>query len=253
MFKDINPLGAIGGVLGFVGQQQTNQKNWDIAQASNAASAEQAAQQMDFQADQAKKQMEFQERTRADQYQTAVQDMMKAGLNPMLAYSQGGAGSLSGAAGSGAMGNITTPKMENTLASAVQGYQSMSMNDADINLKRATTTGTAAQTLKTEADTIKTAADIGYVLQNTKQNTQQTRNLEETLLKLQQEILNLRASQGLTTAQTAKTKEEEKNIKENIAPSVDPFWYRDIKKNFPTPTNVENFVKRKYQQFKGKK
>jgi len=37
-----------------------------------------------------KKQMEFQERMRDTQYQSAVQDMQKAGLNPMLAYQNGG-------------------------------------------------------------------------------------------------------------------------------------------------------------------
>jgi hypothetical protein len=224
-------LGAlVGGALGFIGQERTNQANKDIASAANAASAEQAAQQM-----------AFQERMRATQYQAAVEDMKKAGLNPMLAYTQGGAGTPSGA-----MGQVSTAKLGNSVNSAIQGYQAISMNEADIDLKKATTTGTTATTLKTEADTIKTAAEIGYILENTKLNTAQQRNLEETLLKLQQEIKNLRASEGLTSAQTV-------NVKENIAPSVDPFWYRDLKKNFPTPSNVENYVKRKYQQYKDKK
>lgn len=228
---------ALGGVLGFIGQQQTNQKNWDISQAANAASAEQAAKQMDFQ-----------ERMRATQYQAATEDMMKAGLNPMLAYSQGGAGTPTGA-----MGQVSTAKMGNSLASAVQGYQAMAMNEADVDLKKATTTGTTAQTLKTEADTIRTAAEVQNILQTTKMNAEQTRNLQEMLLKLQQEIKNLKASEGYTTAATAKTQAETTNIKANIAPSVDPYWYRDIKKNFPTPSNVSNYVKNKYLQLKGKK
>jgi len=229
--------GLIGGALGFIGQQQTNQKNWDIANAANAASAQQAANQM-----------QFQERMRDTQYQTAVEDMKKAGLNPMLAYSQGGAGTPTGA-----MGSVSTATMKNALGAGVTGYQQMSMNEADIDLKKATTVGTTASTLKTEADTIKTAADIGYVLENTKLNAQTQRNLEEQLKKLQQEILNLRATEKYTSAATGKVGAETQNIKENIAPSVDPYWYRDIKKYVPTPSRVENYVKNQYNKFKGKK
>jgi hypothetical protein len=229
--------GILGGVLGFIGQQQTNQKNWDIANAANAASAEQAARQMDFQ-----------ERMRDTQYQTAVKDMSKAGLNPMLAYSQGGAGTPTGA-----MGSVSTATMKNALGAGVTGYQQMSMNEADIDLKKATTVGTTASTLKTEADTIKTAADIGYVLENTKLNAQTQRNLEVQLNKLNQEIQNLRATEKYTSAATGKVGAETQNIKENIAPSVDPYWYRDIKKYVPTPSRVENYIKQQYNKYKGKK
>lgn len=229
--------GLIGGALGFLGGERTNQANQAIASAANAASAEQAANQM-----------KFQERMRETQYQTAVEDMKKSGLNPMLAYSQGGAGTPTGA-----MGSVSTATMKNSASAGLQGYQLMSMNEADIDLKKATTVGTTATTLKTEADTIKTAADIGYILENTKLNQQTQRNLEEQLKKLQQEILNLRATEKYTSAATGKVGAETTNIKENIAPSVDPYWYRDIKKNFPTPTNVENFIKNKYNKYKGKK
>ena len=213
-FSGTNIASGIGAALGFIGQQQTNQKQWDMAQAANAASAEQAQKQMDFQ-----------ERMRETQYQTAIKDMQKAGLNPMLAYQQGGAGTPSGA-----MGQVSTAKVGNSMASALQGYQSMAMNYEDIKLKDATTKGTTASTIKTEADTIKTAAEIGYILENTKLNAEQQRNLQQMLLKLQQEIQNLKATEGLTTAATAKTKAETSNIKEGIAPSGDMPWYRDLKR-----------------------
>jgi len=242
MFGGISLGGIIGAGLGLVGQQQTNRANIDIAQQASAASAAMSREQMDFQ-----------ERMRETQYQTAIQDMQKAGLNPMLAYSQGGAGTPSGA-----MGQVSTAKVGNAIGSALQGYQTMAMNNADLDLKDATTKGTTAQTIKTEADTIKTAADIGYTLENTKLNQQQKSNLEEALKKISQEIVNLRASEKLTTAQT-------KNVQENIAPSPDPFWYRDTKRMFSKGKQAidstieksyksgKDWAKQKYQQFTGGK
>jgi len=226
-------IGAItGGVLGFLGQQQTNQKNWDISQAANAASAQQAQAQMDFQ-----------ERMRQTQYQTAIDDMKKAGLNPMLAYSQGGAG-----VPTGAMGSVSTAKMENALGSGVSGYQQLAANNADLDLKASQTTATTAQAVKTEADTIQTKAQTEKTLADEKLSTQQRTNLEAQIRKLDEEILNLRATRGLTGAQTS-------NVQANIAPSVDPYWYRDAKrlansakdvvKNYVDPETIFNKLRQK--------
>jgi hypothetical protein len=199
--------GATGGLLGFIGKQQTNQKNWDIAQAANIASAEQASRQMDFQ-----------ERMRKTQYQTAVEDMKEAGLNPMLAYTQGGAGTPSGA-----MGSVSTAEMGNALGAGVEGYQRMATLNADTDLKQSQTTANSAQAIQTEAQTIKTKADTLKSLEDTNLSTQQLNNLIKQVQKLDEEILNLRASRALTGAQT-------KNVQENIAPSGDPYWYRDAKR-----------------------
>jgi hypothetical protein len=215
MFGGLSLGGMMGGVLGFIGQQQTNQKNWDIADAANAASAQQAANQM-----------AFQERMRETQYQTAVDDMKKAGLNPMLAYSQGGAGTPTGA-----MGQVSTAKVGNSLASALQGYQSMAQTNADLEQKDALTKNTSAQTIKTEADTIQTAVQIGNILEQTKVNTQTYKNLEVTFNKLLEEIALLKVQKPLVQAQTRLSTEQATNVEKNIAPSTDPWWYRDLKRS----------------------
>lgn len=61
-----------------------------------------------------REQMKFQKEMRATQYQTAVKDMEAAGLNPMLAYQQGGAGTPSGSMAD--VQNVVSP----ALASAMQ-------------------------------------------------------------------------------------------------------------------------------------
>lgn len=126
--------GIAGGVLGFIGQQQTNQKSWDIAQASNAASAQQSQAQMDFQ-----------ERMRKTQYQTVVDDLKKAGLNPMLAYSQGGAG-----VPAGAMGSISTPQYKSPISSGKEAAAMIASVMADVEKKDAETTEAFSRTTVNE-------------------------------------------------------------------------------------------------------
>lgn len=112
--------GAAAGALTYLGGQQTN-----------AANAQMAQQQMDFQ-----------ERMSGTAYQRAVADMEAAGLNPMLGYSQGGASTPGG----------QTASMNNALgegiASALQGRQTI-----------AATENLIAQTQRTDEETEKVRAD----------------------------------------------------------------------------------------------
>lgn len=160
--------GVIGGAVGSAidGNRQqgqadnrTNEMNAFNAQQSAEAFERQAQfnhaeaeQTRNFNEQEAGRNREFQKDMRATQYQTAVADMERAGLNPMLAYSQGGAGTPSGSqATSSAASASSTPAhsadktvaLQLALSSAktaqdIQESNSrIGVNNADIALKAA--------------------------------------------------------------------------------------------------------------------
>lgn len=97
-----------GALIGAHGQSQTN-----------AANAQEAQRNRDFQ-----------ERMRSTQYQTAVDDMRKAGLNPALAYQQGGAGNVSG---STAQFQNPAADAGGSAARAIQTFQDMRRTASEID------------------------------------------------------------------------------------------------------------------------
>lgn len=113
-------VGIIQGLLTQQGGEETN-----------AANAEQAARQM-----------EFQERMSGTSYQRAVKDMEAAGLNPMLAYSQGGASTPGGA----------MAQMQNALGAGVSSAQVGSKIQPEIDNIRAVTDKTRTDTEKSKAE-----------------------------------------------------------------------------------------------------
>lgn len=95
-------IGALGGLAsGFLGQSS-------------------ARQQQAFNSREAQKQRDFEERMSNTQYQRAMADMRTAGLNPMLAFEQGGAGTPGGAAASG-----SAPDMGSVVSSALSASKLM--------------------------------------------------------------------------------------------------------------------------------
>ncbi|WNK13761.1 MAG: DNA pilot protein [Microvirus sp.] len=137
---------------------------------ANNANAKQAQNQMDFQAQQT-----------GTAYQRATADMQAAGLNPMLAYSQGGASS-----GSGAQADIGNP-VDAALSTARQSYQ---MRETMRGLKlsndntEAQNSQILAQTANTEQQTRNLAAENpNYALTG--------KNLEATASEAAQRTANL--------------------------------------------------------------
>lgn len=201
--KDIvAPL--IGGATGLIGGSQANQANWDIAQANNNWSAQQFA----------------------NRYQTTVDDLKKAGLNPMLAYSQGG-GSPPSAQAVPARSNLGADLLTG-ISSASQSKNNMMQNYL-----------IKAQVNKTDEEADNIAAD--------------TVNKRDINPKIKQELNNLIAENEYIRMRARQTRAAAMDI-ENLLPKskqegkyydtygIHPFELRDLATGVNSASNAINSI-----------
>lgn len=111
----------------------------------------------------------FQERMSNTAYSRAMTDMKSAGLNPILAYMQGGASAPSG--GTATIESAPKTALANTALSAVTGIgglqqkatalqQQQSMNESTIQLQQSSAAKQIAETQKTQVETQKAKKDL---------------------------------------------------------------------------------------------
>lgn len=202
----ISPKDIFSAGLGWLGGEKQNRAAAEQARHANAFSASQTAQQMQFQGEQAETARNYTTEMSNTSYQRAVGDMKSAGLNPMLAYSQGGAStptspSPSGAAASGQQAQVVSP--------AVQALSSAS---------------TIATIRNIQADTDKKNAETNLTRESTPQHGS-TDNLGDILKdRLTAEALRAAELVGLTKAEKElltetieNAKDTGKNIRANTA------------------------------------
>lgn len=142
----------------------------------------------------------------AHRYQTTVQDMKAAGLNPMLAYSQGGGSPPSGSAASSA----GTPSIGHSISSAYN-------LDVERERTQSQTENLDVNTIKQRAETYLAEAQTTLSLASADQSRAVTHKLEAEAKKISEEIKNiplegdrlialaknLHASTGLINAQSS--------------------------------------------------
>lgn len=195
----ISAIGNLaGGMISSAGAADRNAMSWQQMQAQQAFAREQSA----WSADQAQKQMDFQERMSNSQYQRGMADMRAAGLNPILAYSQGGASSPGGAIGStqGAGGAQFENAMEG-LGHGVSSAGQFARNAADLALTKEQIGNTASTTQLNTANADLSRVNAAKAVQETATSAAAMRRADaETALTVEQ-MENPKAYRALVGAQ----------------------------------------------------
>lgn len=194
----ISAIGSLaGGMISSAGQASQNNASQNFA-------LQNMRENNAFSADQARRQMEFQERMSNTSYQRAMADMKAAGLNPILAYQQGGAGTPQGASGSASQ--PVGAQFENAMQGLGEGVTSATKGaERFVQLKNveSQTGSNVSQAALNKANENLSTVNAAKAAQETATSAADMRRKDaETALTIEQ-MDNPKAYRALTAAQGA--------------------------------------------------
>lgn len=194
----------VGGLIGKEGQSDANDTNVMLARENREFNAAEAQKNRDFQAEMSN-----------SAYQRAVSDMRKAGLSPMLAYAQGGAGTPGGSAASAQAARVEN---ENAIPSQLIGQ--IRLQNAQVENLNAQTAASAAQAAKTIEETKNVPLEGQRITQDTTLKQGQYGLTASQTLKAQTEINELVERMKQYPLNRLKVGEEVNKIVEEIGNTI---------------------------------
>lgn len=260
--------GAIGGAIdgdrarssANQAADNSNQFNANQAGVTREFNAEQAQLNRDFQSAQTDKVMAYDTAMSNSAYQRATADMKAAGLNPMLAYSQGGASSptVSAPSGSAASAGATATSVDriqavNTALAATKQAQDnresdsrIAVNNADVQLKNAQTNREMSSASNIDQQTV----GLKQQMEETQskiiniQHDTDNKLVENALLKAKAALVETQTALTSSHITLAEAQTRYENIRtvlanlarpeaENAANAQDSWWMKNISPFLP--------------------